>query len=347
MQFNDLENGTTLESLRLSDDANEILASNRGLGKENPFSPLDIGKPMTIKLVTVYAGNYKNGLFRNKKDMIVTSRIKAPHIPEEAQRAVHQIYIGMPEKVAVMPGPGNYGTPLIYCAPAFVDDGMMINLEFKIDNFNEGQMKAAGNILSVLGTIPIFSTASGILLFAGAAVKQAAPLINTLAEKKPWLSFNFDTPIREAGRKALEAGFYRIINQADEAEFKDYEIALSGNNQPELRKKGARDTFYRGDRPYAIISINGEMADEHAGFSPALASAAILQKFYGIRENGAIDEDIKGLLNLSNDYYFHQKIERLTNRLKTAEEGSEEYKQMQEKINAYKKNLQTDIFKAG
>ncbi len=345
-QFNDQQNGTTLEYLGFSDNATNLLPdeSNRR-GETNPFSPLGIGRPMTIKLVTLYAGDYKNGLFRNKKDMIVTSRIRPPHVPEEASRAVHQIYANIPERAALMPGAGNYGTPLIYCTPGFVDDGMMINLEFKIDNFKEENMKAAGSILSFLGGIPILSTASGILLFAGAAVKQAAPLVNSLAEKKSWLSFDFNVPIREAGLRSLTAGFHIIRNRDDDEEFKEYEVTLSNDNQPELRKKGTQEAYYRGTRPYAIVSINGEMNEEYAGFSPALASAAILQKFFGIRENGTVEEDVKGLLNLSNDYFFNQKIEQLNKKLKTVKEGSDEYKKLQEKISAYKKNLQTDIFR--
>lgn len=342
--FIDEKNGTVLSSI---DFDNEAFETNRGIGtkksKVNPFSSLGIGKPMTIKLETVYAGDYKNGLFRNKKDMIVASRIKAPHVPEEAPRAVHQIYLNMVERAPVAPGAGNYGTPLIYATPGFVDDEMMINLEFKVDNFKEDQMQAVGGILSVLGAVPLLSTASGILLFAGAAVKQAAPLVNSLAEKKTWLSFNFDTPIKAAGKETLKAGFHIIKNQEDEREFENYEVALK-NNRPQLRLKGAKDKFYEGGRPYAIISINGEINDEHAGFSPALASASILQKFYGLRENGNLEEDVKGLLNLSNDFYFNQRIEKIKNKLKSLPDDSDEYKQALERISAYRKNLQTSIF---
>ena len=337
-------NGTLLESIDLAAGMFSSVKT-RSLDSVNPFTDIGLGKPMTIKLVTIYAGDYKNGLFKSKKDMIVTSRIRPPHIAEEAPRAVHQIYANMPEKAAVTPSAGNYGTPLIYCTPSFVDEGMMINLEFKIDNFEQDQMEAVGKVLSTLGAIPIFAGASGILTAGGALVQKAAPLVNSLSEKKTWLKFDFDAAIKEAGRKTLDANFHLIRNQTDNAEFVDYEIALNNNNQPELRKKGTVDKFYTGSRPYAIISINGVINDEHVGFSPALASTMILQKFYGIRESGSFEGDVKELVNISNDFYYNKKIAGLKGKLKGLEKTSDEYKQLSEKIEAYKKNLQTDIFK--
>lgn len=341
-QFHDEANGTLLEALDFAPN-NDKGDDTRSIDV-NPFLPLGIGRPMTIKLMTVYAGDYKNGLFKNKKDMIVTSRIKPPHLADEALRAVHQIYANMQEKAAVAPSAGNYGTPLIYCTQSFVDEGMMINLEFKIDNFKQEQMEAVGKMMTFLGAIPIFAAASGVLLFAGAAAQKAAPLINSLAEKKSWLSFNFDAAIQEAGRRSLRAGFHLIRNTVDDKEFEDYEVTLNGDNIPVLLKKETANAYYKGGRPYAIISINGDLNDEHIGFSPALASTMILQKFFGVRESGTISDDIKDLFSLSNDYYFNRKISTLKSNLKKLDATSDEYKKGLEKIEAYKKNFQTDIF---
>jgi len=346
LQFNDQRNGTTLELLEV---APESLGVTRSLtaakGRKNPFTSVGIGKPMTIKLITIYAGDYKNGLFKNKRDLIVTSQIKSPVDPEIPSRAVHQVYPAINERVAESPSAGNYGTSLIYCTPSFVDEGLQISLELKIDNFNEEGLKNMGDFLANLGGIPALTTASGFLLFAGTISGKVASVINSLAEKQTWLKYDFDIPIHEAGRKPFKSGFLIVRNENDKDEFTDYDIDTE-SNPIQLKRKGSTNEYYKGARPYAIVTINGDMEPEYEGFTPALASAAVLQKFFGVRETGALNDDIKELLTISNDFLYNQKIQKLQKQIKGFSEDDENYKKLQDKIHAYQKNLQTDLFKS-
>ena len=134
-----------------------------------------------------------------------------------------------------------------------------------------------------------------------------------------------------------------MYNTKDEEEFSEYEADNFGSEYPELINKDTKKP-YKGGRPYGIISINGE--NKYRDFAPALASAAIMEKFYGIQDNPRYDEDIKGLLQVSNDYLFYRRIEQEEEALKNMEEGSDEYKASLERIKAYKKNLVHKIFES-
>lgn len=345
LQFNDQRNGTTLELL---ESASESFDVKRSLAvkkeKVNPFKEIGIGKPMTIKLITIYAGDYDNKLFKNKRDLIVTSQIKSPIDPDIPSRAVHQIYPAIHEKVAVSPSAGNYGTPLIYCTPSFVDEGMMIKLELKLDDFNEGDLKTISTSMKSLGGLPILASVSGYFMLAGALTNLVAPIINTLAERKAWLAYDFDIPIKEAGRKPFKGDFYIVRNESDKDEFANY-VVDKESNPIQLKRRGTNAEYYQGSRPYAIISINGDMEPEYEGFTPALASAAVLQKFFGVRETGTLGEDVKELLKISNDFLYNQKIQKLYKKIEGTSADSEEYKTLNDKIQAYQKNFQTDLFK--
>ena len=99
LQFIDEANGTMLEAVDFVVNAPENPASSSGpIAQANNFSPIGIGKPMTIKLLSVYAGDYKTGIFTDKKDLIVTSMIKQPSVAGIPPRALHQVYVNIPER---------------------------------------------------------------------------------------------------------------------------------------------------------------------------------------------------------------------------------------------------------
>ena len=192
------------------------------------------------------------------------------------------------------------------------------------------------NSLSAAGGIPIFGALSGYLIAGGQIIKSASSILNTLTEGAPILSYNFDILDGVAGLKNTKAGFVLGLNDKDKAHFKNagYVITdLFDDNQLVLAKDGKK---YNGNRPYVIMSIDGSEKTQFESFKPTIASAALLKKFYGIKENSSIDEMME-ILQVYNDLEYVKKIKRLTEELKKATE--ERKTELNALMAAYKKNI--------
>ena len=348
----DPKNGTTLKLLR----AVRNTRSRSPQASPNEFRQIGIGDPISIALITVYAGDYKNGLFGSKKDMLVCSSVKLPHLVSKGAKCVNQIYTNVAERQALSPEAGNDGAPIIYYSPSFVAEGLMLTVEFKFDNYNPDLLDKVGSAFKAAAGLPLFAPSSGAFLLAGMGLKIINPILNSLFDKGPsWLKFNFGLVFESGGMHPIEAGLYLIGNETDlsQGEFDDFEIEVSPSlsNLCRLKRKGTGDgtgqaaEYYSGSKPYGIIAIDGREDEHLSDFAGALASAEVLEKFFGVRAAGAFDEDVKNILHLSNDYYYQLQIKNLKKQLEKAAEGSDEYKTLMEKIEAYRKNLQGDAFK--
>src|SRR4051794_14460761 len=43
----------------------------------HPFTPIGLGLPLCVEILTIYTGDYPNGIFGGKKDLMLTSAIKS------------------------------------------------------------------------------------------------------------------------------------------------------------------------------------------------------------------------------------------------------------------------------
>lgn len=302
----------------------------------NPFKPIGIGKPLVIRFHSIYLGDLKKGLFNSNQDILVTSAIKDDVTFDAAPRAIHQIYRRKDERETLSPSSLNEGTPLIYYSKAFDSELLRITVEIKADRFPAKAFDTVANSLTAAGGIPIFGALSSYLIAGGQIIKSASSILNTLLEGGPILSYKFDILDGVAGLKNTKAGFILGLNTNDKAHFKDsgYEITdLFDDNQLVLAKDGKK---YNGSKPYIIMSIDGSEKTQFESFKPTIASAALLKKFYGIKENSSVDE-MMDILQVYNDFKYVRKIKDLSKDLIGASE--EKKKELNELIEAYKKNI--------
>jgi hypothetical protein len=167
-------------------------------------------------------------------------------------------------------------------------------------------------------------------------VKLAAGLGQALFDGKPVFSatetIDFDTP----GAAIAEAEFRIICNPGLEAsEFRF------------IPKRGLVDTndkTYDGPEPYIVISLDGKKRDEWASFSATMASAAILQKFYNVKDGteAAIDTVVEAM-KVFNDFKFRSQVDALDKRIATADPGSAEQQELTEKRNALAANILSEV----
>jgi len=107
---------------------------------------------------------------------------------------------------------------------------------------------------------------------------------------------------------------------------------------------------YRGDAPYAIVSLDGRKRDDLQSFAPTVASAAILEKFYGGEDTGGqVIGALETAMELYSDFTYHQKAQRLKEQLEALDPESESFEKDQARLeklfSAYAGNIRQELFK--
>ena len=316
-------------------------------GEVNPSTPIGLGKPLCVEILTIYTGDYPNGLFRGKKDLMLSTAIKSSVTFDSAARAINKIDKKSSEKTYVEFIASEAGTRVVYYTPAV--DALNTNVSFELvaDTFEQEIFDTVSKLLQSAAGIPIFLPAATFLLGGSHVVKMAGGLGNTLFAKKAYLKDNFEVKFNNAGDFDSIARNVVIFNDADRDAFAGYEarlIDIVGKTKFRLVKKGTENEIYKGDVPYLIINLDGQVRTDLSTFTPKLASSALLQKFYGEDDKqGAITKTIEDAMQLYNDMNYKTKAEKLSKVLKQMPEGPERTKN-EALLKAYLANIQNEIF---
>jgi hypothetical protein len=104
-------------------------------------------------------------------------------------------------------------------------------------------------------------------------------------------------------------------------------------------------TVYTGDVPLIVITLDGTRVEEFSSFTPTTASAAILSRFFGMREGQEQPLNILvDALKLYNDLSFRQQVDKIDKQLLVTT-GEEEKKKLEEKKKALIANILEDLLK--
>lgn len=169
-------------------------------------------------------------------------------------------------------------------------------------------------------------------------MKLAGELGQALFDGKPVFSateiIDFDTP----GATIAEAEFRIICNPAlDASEFRFV---------PKSGLVDSKDKVYDGPEPYVVISLDGKKRDEFANFSATMASSALMQKFYNIKDGteAAIDTVVEAM-KLFNDSKYRAQVDMIDKKLVGVDPNSLEGKELTEKRKALTANIMNDLMK--
>jgi hypothetical protein len=107
------------------------------------------------------------------------------------------------------------------------------------------------------------------------------------------------------------------------------------------------DVAAAGDPPDPIvISVDGAPMEELANFAPTAASAAVLSRFFGIKDGQQLPLDtIIDAIKLFNDLKFRKEIDRLDDQLKALKPDDPKRPQLEEKRKALLGNIMEDLLK--
>ncbi|XLS29871.1 hypothetical protein ACJD0Z_03375 [Flavobacteriaceae bacterium M23B6Z8] len=311
------------------------------------FKKIGIGKPLSIEILTIYSGDAPNR-FLGKKDLLVTSGVKSIITYEEAPKAVNQIFKKINDNTYYEPSASNIGCPLVYYTPALDMGTILCSFSLVADTFNEETFDKISSLLTKAGGIPVFAPTSTILLAGSIISGMISKLGKALFESKPFFKGDIDIRLDTPDHPITKSDHIAIIDSRHEDEFENYtpkSIKVGGNTQIRLVNI-ITNKFYDGNAPYILVSIDGREKDEFKSFNPTIASASILEKFYGTDFQGQTIEVIQEAMGLYNDLEYRKKATSLEKKLETiTDKSSEEYTKMKALLDAYQKNIENDLLK--
>jgi len=309
------------------------------------FPPIGPGRPLAIMIREIYTGKYPGGgLFGSKKDLLVTSAIKSIATFDAKPRAINFLTQKVSSKNRLeRPAASEQGTPVVFYSPALLDRSLTLDLTMVFDTFPKEAFEKVGDAFQAAAGIPIFMSYSVYLLAAGVVAKIVGALGEALFDGSPAFRPSVALDIQLPGKPPLEAGFALItdgnVDSIDNDFRSKYHVNATGKVVDE------RDKEYQGEIPYIVVSYDGTEYKEFSSFAPTAASAAILERFFGIKDKQAQSIGLLvDAIKLYNDVQFRREVDRLDEQIAKLPDG-EEKNRLKEKRDAYGKNILEDILK--
>jgi hypothetical protein len=305
-------------------------------GDKIPFIPIGYGKPLTIMIRDVYTGEYPHqGPFGGHGDVAVVSGVKNFDLFDASTRALNFLATAQnPNTQLKRPTAFSEGTALVAYSPAIMTDSLTISFELAVASFPQDFLSFLSTAFNTLSGIPLLLPHTGFLLGAGALFKIIGNVGHALFDGVRFSvtdSIDFNLP----GGTSAAADFRVLAGSGFDLEGYHY---IEGRGL--LDPKG---NVYAGNHPYVVMSLDGAQRDELKKFVPAVASAAVLQRFFQVQDGAqvSIDAVVQGL-QLASDLKYREQAISLNAQLATATTPEEKTK-IQEKLDAAKKNISTDV----
>lgn len=311
------------------------------------FAEVGIGRPLSVEILTIYIGDAPRKFFGGRPDLLVVSGIKSVQTYDAAPRAINQIQKNIKDYQYLKPGAFSNGSSIVYYTPSLDASTVFISFELVVDSLRRDTIDAVSNLFAHTAGLPIFIPGQSYMLAGSAIVQLVGDLIDAF-ESAPYLVGSMDLRFLTSGIPVFQAGHYVIYNRDDRNEFRDHELSVVndgfGNLTTTLIHKQSR-AEYKGDAPYIIVNVDGRERPDLEGFTPKLASAAILDQFYGRNKGGQIVKTLESALDLFNDLSYRQRAERLLEKMKGYAPNSEEYILAKALLEAYLKNIRNELFR--
>lgn len=319
---------------------NALVAAAAELGAPIEFKPIGLGLPLTIMIRQVYTGKFpKGGLFGGGKDMLVTSAIKSITSFNAKPRAINYLMDKVSTKSRIArPPAAKDGTPIIFYSPALLERAMTLDLTMVFDTFPQETFNQVGDTFKDAAGIPIFQVASTYLLGAGMITKLIGKAGEAIFDGKPVFESSDAVDIALPGGRPIPSGFALIttdnIDSIDSTFRAKFQVDASGKVIDDAGNE------YTGDIPYIVISYDGSPVEEFNSFSPTAASAAILSRFFGIKDgqNLPLDIVIEGM-KLFNDLTFRKQVDEIDKKLAGLVAGDPKKKELEDKRKALVENI--------
>lgn len=263
------------------------------------FKDIGIGKPLLVQIYTMYTGKHPSKFGLGAPRLLVSSTVKeASNISStKTPKAVNQLVNQIEDNQYLYIDPENIGTPYVYYSPAMVEQKVDITISFDIKKFDDKLFEQLSKALQGAGALPVFAPASTFLFSVSSVINFGKELGKIFIEDKGYmkdvLNIEFNGPCEN-----IQPNWYCICNTSDEDELK-LDVWKDHKNHVFLGK--SKEEKYDGDAPYVLLSVDGRKNDSLNGFQPLIASAEILEDFYGSAPGAGVTQVITDAMSLYND----------------------------------------------
>ncbi|MGB9176528.1 MAG: hypothetical protein WCB46_07320, partial [Methanoregula sp.] len=177
---------------------------------------------------------------------------------------------------------------------------------------------------------------SGIAKLAGAAGEA-------LFDGKPAFSTSEGLDINLPGSEPVPSGFALVtdhnVDMIDPAFREKYHVDPKGQV---VDKSG---NSYRGEIPFIVISLDGSENKNLESFTPTAATAAVLSRFYGMKDGQQQSLDtLVDAIKLYNDLKYRTEVDKLDKEIGACTDPKKK-EELTEKRGALAKNILTDLLK--
>ena len=295
-----------------------------------PFADIDFGKPLNVLLRRVYTGKFpEKRLLNARKPMLITSAIKDISTTSASAQAVNVLKQSVsPRSVFSGPGAREEGTAVVYYSPAVVSSLITISVQMIFDDFDEELFTRASQLFGNLAGVPIFVPASGYLLGASSILKLASDVGGAIFSGHPALDESIELDFSFGGGSIPQPGFW-VLSPAP-LDRKRYQFDSTSGLMDKSTGRA-----YDGDDPIVVLSIDGSTQPTLTNFTPLLASAGLLGRFFGQKQGTEVVMDsLLSAVKLYNDFTYRMKAEELQQQIATLPATNDARKKLQQQIDA-------------
>ena len=299
------------------------------------------GKPLTIEILKIYTGAVTDG----KTDLIVTTQVKGSATTGVAPRAVNQVLENVDSYIAMNPGAGSQGSPIVFHTPALDQYEILLTCNVATDRFDGRLLSEVGGLMATAGALPVFAPATGVLLVGSVIVKAFAKLGEALG-KGVTLAQSERLRFKSINGKFLRPPELFILHDA--YDLNGYSANVSKDSDGSYDIQVSKDgKVYRGGSPYVVMRWSQEARPDLKEFNTLQATAEHMEKFFratGSATTASIDF-VKNAVSVYNDKRYYDKALEVKQVLEEIDEDDPGRKELEKQFKAYRDNIQEDLFK--
>lgn len=248
-----------------------------GVPNDNPLEPLAVNSPLTIEIAYASTGEPEW-----KRDLLITSTVKKLPVFNAAPRAVNAILPNMRDGLnGRFDGisSGLNSTPVIYHSPGQADRGVVVAVEMVWNSFDNELVQNIGGLLGTAAGIPLFGPANAYLLAGSVFVKALGNLFERIVDGQAFFTDTLIISLKRPGLANTDPSYYVLYQNSIQID--RYIRTDKVNFDPDLGlvDKATGEAVTLTD-PYVVLVAYGNPRPDYANFTPTMASAAILEKFY-------------------------------------------------------------------
>jgi hypothetical protein len=275
------------------------------------FEPIGIGKPLSIEILTAYSGNAPTRtFFGGLPDVLIVSGVKSVETFKASPKAINQLVPKVKDNQYLEQSAFQQGSSIVYYTPSQTADTVLTSYQMIADSFDQEIFNHLSKLFATAGSLPVFAPQSTYLLAGSFLIQAASKVSHALLESGPFLSSDLTLAFNTPGLPIAQAQNAVLYNDRDQKELEGLE--LRPKNGILVLVDPQTGDRYQGNAPYFVVGLDGRERTNLKDYSPTLASAAMLEQFYGSGDPaGTAISALGSALELYNDSESRQKALQL------------------------------------